>query len=217
MAELEGRIKDGIWRPGDRLPTLQMLSHDLSVGTSTLREVLRTLEVRQIITIEQGRGMFVRTDVALFDAIPQEMTPYSLMELFEARLIIEPGLALLAAQRGFMEEIEEVGRLANRMSQLVDRHEDFREEDVAFHALIAKAAHNDALYEMFQAIETKMVMGRQYTNMIPGMIEKSAHYHLMIAESLSQRNSDQAKSLMKSHIEDMMSYILSVFQHVPRD
>lgn len=192
-----------------------MLSQELGVGVSTLREVLRTLEVRRIVTIEQGRGMFVRADLSLFDAIPQDMTPFSLMELFEARRIIEPQLAFLAAQRGFMEEIEEIGRVAGRMSQLVDRHENFSVEDVAFHKLIAKAAHNEVLHDMFRTIEPKFVQGRQYTNMIPGMIEKSAHYHLMIADSLNQRNAEQSKSLMQSHIEDMMSYILGVVEHVP--
>jgi len=60
LHEVESRIQDGIWRPGDRLPTLQSLSQSLQVSVSTLREVLRILEHRNVIAIEQGRGMFLR-------------------------------------------------------------------------------------------------------------------------------------------------------------
>ncbi|WP_067933260.1 FadR/GntR family transcriptional regulator [Alicyclobacillus kakegawensis] len=209
LTTIEEYIRRGIWRPGDRLPTIQKLSEELNVGISTLREVLRILEHRDIITIEQGRGMFVRTDLAATQALNPGLNAASLKDLFEARRLLEPELAFLAAQRGFMNEMESIRQAAELMSELVERRQDFLESDVQFHRLIAQAAHNEILLGMFRCIEGQFHQGRSFTNMIPGMIEKAAHYHLMIAAALNQRNAEQAKSLMASHVDDMMAYILS--------
>jgi GntR family transcriptional regulator, transcriptional repressor for pyruvate dehydrogenase complex len=207
-------IKNGIWRPGDRIPTLQNLSHMFDVSISTLREVLRSLESRHILSIEQGRGIFVRTDVAA-TSINEELNSASLKELFEARRLLEPELAFMAAQRGFMDEIDAIGQTAEQMSNLVKHRQNFTESDIRFHALIAKASHNDILFRMFQTMEVQIKQGRQYTNMIPGMIDKAVHYHLMIAKSLANRNAESAESLMRSHVEDMMSYVLSMMKQAP--
>ncbi|GMA65164.1 GntR family transcriptional regulator [Alicyclobacillus fastidiosus] len=208
LAAVEEQIRNGIWRPGDRLPPLQKLSEELNVGISTLREVLRILENRDVITIEQGRGTFIRTDLAATHALTPELTSTSLQELFEARRLLEPELAYLAAQRGFMDEIRDIDRAATEMSRLIERRQNFHQVDVKFHHLIAQAAHNEMLFRMFQSIEAQFHQGRSFTNMIPGMIEKAAHYHLIIADALCQRNAQQAKSLMQSHVEDMRSYVL---------
>ncbi|MCL6625798.1 MAG: FCD domain-containing protein [Alicyclobacillus shizuokensis] len=209
LTTIEEYIRRGIWRPGDRLPTIQKLSEELNVGVSTLREVLRILEHRNIITIEQGRGMYVRTDLAATQALSPGLSAASLKDLFEARRLLEPELAFLAAQRGFMDEMESISQAAAQMSERVERRQDFLESDAQFHRLIAQAAHNEILLGMFQSIEGQFHQGRSFTNMIPGMIEKAAHYHLMIASALTQRNAEQAKSLMASHVDDMMAYLWS--------
>lgn len=212
LMELESRIRDGIWRPGDRLPTLQNLAQEMQVGVSTLREVLRILENRNVIAIEQGRGMFVRTDLFTTQSLAPEIVTLSLKDFFEARQLMEPNLAYLAAQRAFMDEIEQIDLAARKMSALVEQHQNFAEADIEFHHLIAKAAHNDMLFQMFQMMEQAFSHGRHFTNIIPGMIDKAVHYHLIIAEALCDRNADQAKSLMQSHVDDMMSYVLGQAQ-----
>lgn len=214
LSIMEERIKNGIWRPGDRLPTLQKLSKDLNVSISTLREVLRILESRNIITIEQGRGTFVRTDLVSTDVLNPEISSASLKDLFEARRILEPELAFMAAQRAFMEEITEIERAAKEMSILATNRRDFQEVDIMFHRSMASAAHNEILFGMFQSIEVHFNKGRSFTIVIPGMIEKAVHYHLIIAESLAQRNAEQARALMLSHVDDMMSYVLGNFSRI---
>lgn len=213
LEQVEDKIKSGIWRPGDRLPTLPKLANELKVGISTLREVLRILESRNVVTIEQGRGMFVRTDLVATQGIRTVLSPVSVKELCEARSLIEPDLTFMAAQRGLMEEIEEIRCAAERMSNLVTHHENFIHEDLNFHSMIAHAAHNSMLYQIFEVMDVQLRESRHYTNMLPGMIEKAVHYHLMIAEALCERNAQQAKSLMKSHMDDV-SYELSMIDSI---
>lgn len=209
MHELESRIRDGIWRPGERLPTLQKMSQELNVAVSTLREVLRILEHRNVITIEQGRGTFVRTDLLTTQSLSDEMIQTTLKDFFETRQVLEPKLAFLAAQRGFMEEMEQIQNAAEKMSSLVNQHENFADADIEFHHCIAKAAHNDMLYQIYRMMEGQFMGSRHYTNIIPGMIDKAVHYHLMIAQALTNRDGEHAQSLMQSHVDDMMSYVLN--------
>jgi GntR family transcriptional regulator, transcriptional repressor for pyruvate dehydrogenase complex len=91
--------------PGDRLPTEAAMLEHFDVGRASLREALRILEGFGLITIRQGQngGPFVA------ELRPQElsrtlsfffhMTGATYGELIELRLIVEPVLAHLAAER----------------------------------------------------------------------------------------------------------------------
>lgn len=57
--ELERRIGQGEWAPGDRLPTLQDLASEYGVGLRTIDSVVMVLKQRKIIQGRQGRGIFV--------------------------------------------------------------------------------------------------------------------------------------------------------------
>lgn len=95
---MKQKILDGEWAPGDRLPTLQQLAADFSVSVTTVREALRILESQGNVSIEHGRGMYVRNDPLLLDdpaVALEELENISIVDLLEARLLIEPELAAL--------------------------------------------------------------------------------------------------------------------------
>lgn len=54
------RIKEGRWKPGDQLPSIQELSSILEVGTGSIREGLIALEADGIVVRRQGIGTFVQ-------------------------------------------------------------------------------------------------------------------------------------------------------------
>jgi GntR family transcriptional regulator len=57
---LEEAIEAGTYRPGSRLPSEEELAEQLAVSRPTLRESLRLLEERGMISRRHGRGTFVR-------------------------------------------------------------------------------------------------------------------------------------------------------------
>ncbi|MBU3569938.1 FCD domain-containing protein [Priestia aryabhattai] len=199
------KIKNGIWRPGQKLPALLKLAEELNVGVSTLREVLRILESKRIITIEHGRGMFIRKDMMYSNSQQEKLNSDSLIKLFEARHLLEPEFAFLAAQRAFIHELDEISRSAEKIAKHIERYESFVEEDVHFHYLIAQAAHSDILFNMFQSLEEQLLEVRKYTNLIPGTVEKAAQYHVLIAQAIKNREPERARLLMKSHLDDTIS------------
>lgn len=62
-------IRDGIYRPGDRLPTIRALAAELLVNANTVARAYQTLEREGVIETTVGRGTFIATQ----EADPGEM------------------------------------------------------------------------------------------------------------------------------------------------
>ena len=62
------QIKDGILKPGDRLPTERELASQLQVARGTIQKAYRELSDNNIIEVIQGSGSYVYNDKSLYDA-----------------------------------------------------------------------------------------------------------------------------------------------------
>lgn len=60
---LEGEIRDGAVRPGERLPTEFELAERFGVNRHTVRRALAEMEEKGLLRVEQGRGTFVHEHV----------------------------------------------------------------------------------------------------------------------------------------------------------
>ena len=56
---LRGRIRDGAYRVGDRLPSESELSREFGVARMTVRQALAQLAFENLIVAQTGRGSFV--------------------------------------------------------------------------------------------------------------------------------------------------------------
>src|ERR1700738_4129881 len=54
-----GGISSGSLQPGDKLPTVRQLAVDLSINPNTVGRAYRELEIREILTTQQGIGTFI--------------------------------------------------------------------------------------------------------------------------------------------------------------
>jgi GntR family transcriptional regulator len=57
--QLLGAIATGALRPGARLPTVRQLAVDLEINPNTVVRAYRELEIREVLTTQQGTGTFV--------------------------------------------------------------------------------------------------------------------------------------------------------------
>ncbi len=206
------RIAAGDWQPGQRVPSITQLARELGVSTGPVREAARVLASRGLLRIEHGRGIFV-TDAPnlpldLYEHF-QRMDTGSLLELFEARRLLEPELAALAADRATDEQAELILALAQAMERAADAGQDFAEPDIQFHQQIARAARNSVLAGMMAGINDLIVAGQQVTVDLPGMTPRAVRYHLLIAEAIRDRQPLQARLLMLAHVSDAIESLLS--------
>jgi len=152
--QLKARIADGRWPLGSRIPTEPELVAQLGISRNTVREAVRALCVTGMLEVRQGDGSYVRSAV---DAAPalRELNRASLREHYEVRALLEAEAARLAALRRSPAQLDELTHaLALRGAHEHDKTgaglDAFIEGDLAFHRGIARAAGNDALYELYE-------------------------------------------------------------------
>ncbi|WP_020617278.1 FadR/GntR family transcriptional regulator [Paenibacillus daejeonensis] len=208
--EIKRRIEQGQWKVGERIPTIEEIAAELKVGVSSVREAVRILGKQKILLVEQGRGTFVS------DQLPEQADRYlavlehsSWLQLTETRLIIEPELAALAAERATDEQRERIVQAAELMQKKVLSRQSFLREDMKFHEEIAEASQNEILANTLRMLGDVLLDSRRQTMRIPGMDDKAAAYHLLIAMAIKHRDVEQARELMRLHISDMQRELQS--------
>ena len=77
-----GAIASGMLQGGDQLPTVRQLAVDLSINPNTVVRAYRELEIRGILTTQQGIGTFVTTQpVAVDEAVRQRQLDHLIGDL----------------------------------------------------------------------------------------------------------------------------------------
>lgn len=142
------RIKIGEWTLGEKLPGETTLATQLGVGRSTMREAIRQLSGRGVLTARQGAGVFV---ISL--EVPEDwdvvLRRADILSVIEARIAIETEAAALAAERRTPADLRAIRRsLAHRRTHRA-AIEELVDADTAFHRSIVVAAHNSILIELF--------------------------------------------------------------------
>jgi DNA-binding FadR family transcriptional regulator len=126
-----------------------------------------------------------------------------LAELFEARKLVEPGLAKLAAQRITELESVELHRCAEVSANALDDAEEFMWADIELHARIARAASNAVLERLLESIAGMAIASRRRTGRLAPVREQSAHDHREIVAAIAAHDPDAAYAAMLHHLENV--------------
>ncbi len=208
---LKTELARGSLKPGDRLPTVVALAHQLGVNPASVREAYRVLETLGVLSVTQGRGTFVSSQVQPSDGLLADLQfaeQQSITHLLETRKFLEPTVAALAAQRATAAEAEAIVAAADEMEQLALSGQDFIEPDVRFHELIFLAAHNPVLAKILSSLSDLLLDSRRLTSRIPGATDKAIHFHKLIAIAIKERNAEAARALMFQHVSDVERSVL---------
>ncbi|WP_304508569.1 FadR/GntR family transcriptional regulator [Anaerotignum sp.] len=199
------------YKPNEKLPNEHELSAQLGVSRATLREAIKLLAGKGILTIKRGSGTFV--------AVPEEQAAdvFGLTYLkdkvklvnswFEFRLILEPSCIRLAIQNGTPQELQAIIASANRMTTLKDNREIPKEEvikeDQIFHIAIATATHNDIIQlimpSLATAVKDSIITATQIGTDVKS-IDNALTYHAKIAEFVEMGDADGAAMAMHYHL-----------------
>ena len=209
--ELQQRIRQGDWLPGERMPSIAQLAKEMHVGAGSIREALRSLQSIGLIKIEHGSGVYITGSRPATEISShfQNVGDGLLLALAETRRILEPELASLAAERGTDEELINIEELANQMEEDSQRGIDFSELDVLFHRQIAQSARNPILFQTMEGVSDLFLESRRAILLNPTALVRAVRYHTLIAEALRLRNAPQARLLMLGHMNSMLDEVLA--------
>jgi len=206
-------ISTGEYPPGTKLPPEKELIQQLNVGRSSVREALQALAIMGLVDIRPGLGTFVKEvtdDVSLPASIFAPLiNPSNAQDLLEARLLVEPSIAALAAERHTKEEIDAIEDVLERTQNASLRGEPVYPLAARFHVEIARASHNLVFIRFIETIARLFAVRG-------ALMEKSREYleweydsHFAVFDAIRTREPHRAAEMMQDHVREVTGRFLS--------
>lgn len=191
-------------KSGDKLPNEYELAKQLEVGRSTLREAVRSLVSRNILEVRQGSGTYVSKQKGIskdplgftFIKDTRKLTE----DLFTLRYILEPEVAMLAAQKRTEAEMKYIEEIALDIESSIKTTDLLHFElDIEFHSLIAKMSENIAMNHLIPVINESITLYNNYYTNEQSKFE-TIESHREIVKSIREQDTIQARYAMQRHI-----------------
>jgi GntR family transcriptional repressor for pyruvate dehydrogenase complex len=210
--QILGQIADGTLRPGDRLPTENQLLEQLGVGRSTLREALRSLSGMGLLDIRHGQGVFVAMDASHVGLRQLDwallLGSREMLNLVEARKVLEIQIAALAAERATPADLERMAACLQDMRSARVR-QTLQEADVAFHLALAEASQNDVFVHIIRTIRELV---RRMLWQSPATRAGRVTEHERILRAVRAGDAEAATQAMRDHFHETEERARAVLQ-----
>jgi len=206
-------IRDGKFKAGDQLPSERELAETFRVSRTSVREALRALETKGLIVSRTGMGNFiadlpVETLVApLAKLLIEEKS--ALADIFELRKLIEPHIAVLAAERATKRDIERMKAILEKQVEAVNRGESGVEADAELHFAIGQATQNQALEKLVSGLMEVLSHSREESLQTAGRRRASIESHRKIVAAIEEHDPRRARQAMVHHIVKVEENVLS--------
>jgi GntR family transcriptional repressor for pyruvate dehydrogenase complex len=198
--------------PGERLPSIRALAQRFSVATPTIREALRRLQASGVVELRHGSGIYVRNGrerVVVANLDHSELDSGTVLDLLEARLMIEPRLAGLAASNAAEHELHELARRLDEAEQHLDGGDDqaLQSANMSFHRGVAECSGNSILSQVVQSLVDLYSFEQLAIQMIYDDRRSDHREHRVILEAIKNRDAKKAEREMHKHLQGVRRVI----------
>lgn len=196
-------ITEKALQAGDKLPNEFEMAEQLGVGRGTIREAVKILVSRNVIEIRRGKGTFVCRYPGMVEdpfgfAFVKDKKKLAL-DLFEIRMMLEPEIAALAAERATEEEVESLQKTADEVAALCESGEQHTEKDIEFHEKIAKYSKNMVTTKLIPVIQEGVSVFIHMTDRALAM--DTIRTHQRIVDAIREHTPKKAKEAMIEHLQ----------------
>jgi GntR family transcriptional regulator, transcriptional repressor for pyruvate dehydrogenase complex len=223
VKQIAGLIREENLSPGDRLPSMRSLAARYSVTPPTVRQALGRLQANGVVEIQHRSGVYVRSRrkrVLLTNPSHNETQPRTLLELLDARLLIEPRLADMTARNTDGHEIAELQQILDKAEEYLGGHNDemLNRTNMGFHRAIANFSGNAILAQVVESLIElysfeQLAIISFYNDRLGDHQE-----HLDILAGIRNGDAGRARELMHRHISGVRSTVESrLAEHDLRD
>ena len=208
IEQIEGSILAGELKPGDQLPAERELAQKFGVSRTAVREAVKALREKGLVEAISGRGTFITngTSQAIRQSLDLMMRigqPDGGVHLAEMRLILEPGIAALAATRVEEQHLAVMREAIAVMDGARQNPDAFIEADLDFHLALAEAAANPLILSLLDSIVGLLREQRMRIFNVDGGPERGQFHHKRILEAVESRNPEKAGEAMRAHLEQV--------------
>jgi GntR family transcriptional repressor for pyruvate dehydrogenase complex len=165
-----------------------------------------------LVQIRSGDGTYVASNLDVALSAWRSLTPQkkdALRDAFEARKIIEPEIAALAAARATDAEIRRMDAILAQQAHQVAGGQTGVESDSAFHSLLACSTKNHLLLKLNESIVDSLRETRERSLHAPGRSTRSLAGHRTILDAVRARDPGRARIAMLRHLQEIERNVLS--------
>lgn len=204
VEQLTELILSGALAAGSPLPSERELSQRLGVSRNVLREATKVLQSRGLVTIKHGARTMVNENTS--EPVQQAVLGVlygrddALLQLTEVRLMLEVGIAALAAERATETDIEALQEIVRKLSVSVHNAHQYIQWDAAFHRALAQATHNMIFVLMLDSIDGLTLQSRQSALALETP-RQSLPEHRQICAAVAKHDKTKAARAMRRHLE----------------
>lgn len=205
-------ITDGELRPGDRLPREAELAERLGLSRNSLREAVRALAFIRVLDVRQGDGTYVTSlePALLLDTMAFVVDFHrddSVLQVFEARRILEPAATALAATAMPDEDIEALAVLLDSIGDNPSV-EELVDNDLEFHRRIAVGSGNAVLSSLVESVSSRTQRARTWRGITQERVqERTLAEHRAIQQALATREAEVARAWATVHIAGVEQWL----------
>jgi len=202
---LENRL-----RSGEALPPERELAERFGVGRNVVREALRILGEKGLVQVLSGRGTFVAeadpSGVSESLRLLLRRRRVTLAELSDARLLVEPELAALAARNATQENTLELRAWLARLEEANGDAEAHVEADLGLHGEIARLSNQPVFQAIVEAVRDVLHTSMRLGITMPEAVGPSDERHRRIVAAIVAGDSETARREMREHMLSVAEY-----------
>ena len=197
-------IERGELGPGDRLPAERELALRVGVSRPSVRAGLRALAAMGVVQSRHGAGTFIRGGPPMLGSEPLSFLAalhgFTRDEMFEARRVLEVGVAGLAAERATGDQLASISEEITGMYASMDDPQAFLVHDIRFHRAVAAAAGNPILASLVEMVSGIFYEHRRKTARQGKDLKEAADLHRTIYNALRGHDAERARRAMDEHL-----------------
>lgn len=202
-------------KPGDALPSVRDLSQRWNLGRNLIRHGLVQAQVLGVVDVHPRSGVVVRTVdyapvvSALSQTIGLALSQHdpNLINLWQARAVIEMETAAEAARRRIPEDLRTLDRILAEMEQYDSDRPKFINADERYHLAIAQIAGNPVLRILLDTL-LKLIRPFRLSVPAPDPRDQSPATHMAIYHTIGEGDAAEARRVMGEHCERFITKLM---------
>jgi GntR family transcriptional regulator, transcriptional repressor for pyruvate dehydrogenase complex len=207
--QIAERIKLGDLRPGDRLPSERDLASQMQISRPTVREALKVLVDSNVVEVRPGSGggAFVVNDRIPAQLVErQDMRIGEVSGVLEARRLLEPRVAQLAALYATEEDFElmrraiDAQRAVAALPEFLEHEDRFLQLDLQFHLAIARSTRNTTVVGLMRHLLRKLEIARDMALHVELVPDWTIDVHERTLAAIRSADPERIELVMDEHL-----------------
>jgi len=206
------RILLGELKSGEKLPGEFELSKQMGIARTTVREAFGQLMGLGLID-RCKNGMYISKEAVSF--IQSRLSPlllknWEISKLYEARIVIECELAVLAAARATEKDIDTLKEINSLMISEDNNKLSYWKKDMAFHDFVAKMSDNDILDSIRKTLCDMFKKYERNVMELETVKESTYKWHSDLINAIEKQKVSKIRDIIRASLEASGEGILAL-------